>query len=108
MVQSINIKDYINGWFIGNFDPAIINTKDFEIAIKTYNKNQKEKAHYHKIATEITFIVNGKAKMCNKIISSGEGFILKPYDITDFTALTDCTTIVVKIPSVLNDKYDVL
>ena len=62
----MKIEDFIRGWFIGNFEPSLFNTKDFEVGIKKYKKGTKEKAHYHKLAKEFTVVINGIIKMNNK------------------------------------------
>ena len=47
-----DIADFTKGWFIGDFEPSLFKTTDFEIAIKSYQKGDTEKEHYHAIATE--------------------------------------------------------
>ena len=44
------INDYTGGWFIGNFEPSIINTKDFEIAYKKHLKDEVWPTHFHKLS----------------------------------------------------------
>lgn len=100
-----NIDKMVRGWFIGNFEPTMLKTNDCEIAIKKYNAGSYEEKHFHKIATEITVIIRGKVKMFNQIFEEGTIIEVEPGDITDFTALTDTETVVVKIPGVNNDKY---
>jgi len=94
------------GWFVGDFEPSVYLTKDIEIAIKYYNSGDYEENHMHKIATEITVIVNGQAKMSNRIVKTGDIITMFPGDTTDFLALTEVTTVVVKYPSVKKDKYN--
>ena len=56
----------------------------------------------HKIATEITAIVSGKAKMNGRVVSAGEIVVIQPGEARGFEALEDTVTTVVKIPGVLN------
>lgn len=100
-----NLNEMINGWLIGDFEPSIFKTKDFEVAIKKYKKGQVEIEHYHKIATEYTIILKGKVKINALILKSDEILILEPFEKTIFEALTDTTTLVIKMPSAPNDKY---
>lgn len=93
------------GWFIGNFIPSLYLTKDFEIAVKRYESGDYEKKHLHKRATEITVIVEGKAKMKDVIVENGDIVTVLPGEETDFRALTNVITVVVKYPSIKNDKY---
>jgi hypothetical protein len=43
-----DIKDMFRGWFIGNFEPAIFKSKDFEVGILFHSKGEKWPKHYHK------------------------------------------------------------
>ena len=100
-----HIDDMIKGWFIGNFEPTVLNTNDVEVAVKRYKKGEYEELHFHKIATEITVIVEGAVKMLKETYKSGDIITINPGVSTDFKALTDVITVVVKHPGANNDKY---
>lgn len=104
-MKEAKLSEMKKGWFIGNFSPSLYVTNDCEVAYKTYLKGDKEDKHFHKIATEITFIAKGKVKMFDKIYSEGEIVIVEPGDTTGFEALEDTANVVIKIPGVNNDKY---
>ncbi|MDR2667390.1 MAG: hypothetical protein LBB34_04770 [Holosporales bacterium] len=94
------------GWFIGNFSPSMLKTKDCEIAVKSYQKGDYEESHYHKVATEYTTIVSGSIKMNGIEYHVGVIIVMEPNESTDFECLEDGTmSVVVKIPSADNDKY---
>ena len=94
------------GWFIGNFSPSLFKTNDVEVAVKSYNKGDKEQSHYHKIATEYTVIITGRVKMNNIEYIAGDIIVMEPGEVTDFECLEDNTTnVVVKLPGANNDKY---
>jgi hypothetical protein len=93
------------GWFIGNFSPTIFDTNECEVAIKHYKKGDHEKSHYHKIAREFTAIINGQAKMQSIILDEGDIVEISPGESTDFIAISDVSTVVIKIPCVKDDKY---
>jgi mannose-6-phosphate isomerase-like protein (cupin superfamily) len=93
------------GWFVGDFTPTLLATKDVEVAVKNYPAGSHEAAHHHKIATELTVIVSGRARMSGEEIAAGEIVKIYPGQSTDFTALTDVTTVVVKMPCAVGDKY---
>jgi mannose-6-phosphate isomerase-like protein (cupin superfamily) len=99
------IKDFVGGWFIGNFEPSLDNREDFEVSVKYYKAGDVEKRHLHKIATEYTVIAKGKVKMNNEIIEEGTIVKIEKNESTDFEVLEDTITLVVKTPSVKNDKY---
>ena len=95
----------IGGWIIGNFEPSLFKTNDVEIAIKKYCAGDYDFKHYHKIATEYTVIVKGIVEMLGKTYNENDIVIIKTGEITDFKAITDVITVVIKIPGANNDKY---
>ncbi len=99
------LRDFVRGWIVGDFSPSLYKTQDFECAIQRFTKGQKEAVHTHKIATEITVIISGRAEMCGKQVVAGDIIVVKPYEYTGFEALEDTVTAVVKIPGAKNDKY---
>jgi hypothetical protein len=99
------LENMIGGWFIGNFDPSLFKTNDVEVAVKKYVAGDSEAAHYHKIATEYTVIVSGRVRMSGIEYVEGSILTIPPMESTDFQALTDVITVVVKIPGASNDKY---
>ena len=104
-MEHMNLNHMSKGWFIGNFDPSLIKTDDFEVAVKYYSAGDYEAKHLHKISREITVIVDGIAEMNGVQYKTGDIIDIKPNEATDFRAITDVKTTVVKIPSVKNDKY---
>ena len=77
-MEKFNLKDMIGGWFIGNFNPSLYHTNEVEVAVKRYKLGDKAKAHYHKISTEFTVILDGKVRMSGNVFSSGD--IIKIFD----------------------------
>jgi len=105
-MKTYNENMLVKGWFIGNFVPTCISTDVCEVAVKRYKQTDYESSHHHKVATEITFIVEGSVSMNNVIYDKGSIIEISPGESTDFLALTDTITVVVKLPSVKNDKYN--
>lgn len=101
------LDNFIKGWFIGDFEPTLKKTKDFEIGVKRYKSGDHEKKHYHKIADEFTVIISGKFKMGGKECREGDVIHIQPGEIVDFECLETGANVVVKIPSVKGDKYEV-
>jgi hypothetical protein len=100
------LNEMFKGWFIGDFFPTLVSTQDVEVAVKNYYKDDYEPSHHHKIAKEITVIVEGQVRMNDSIYNSGDIIVIEPNESTDFKVLSDkCTTCVVKIPGATNDKY---
>jgi|TARA_B110000008_G_scaffold276538_1_gene315994 hypothetical protein len=105
MIKIDSLDNMVNGWFVGNFNPSILKNTDTEVAIKKYKKGDTESSHYHKIATEITVILDGSVSMNGQKYSDGDIVKINPGVSTNFEALTDVTTVVVKYPGTINDKY---
>jgi len=95
----------VRGWFVGDFEPTLYPTREVEIAVKHYKSGDHEKLHHHAIATELTVIVAGSARMGGRKIGCGMIVVLEPGEASDFTALTDVTAVAVKVPGAQNDKY---
>ena len=104
-MRILKFDDMKRGWFVGDFEPTVFASKEFEVAIKEYHAGQTEEWHYHKIATEITVIFNGVAEMSGRRIGPREIVLLESGEGSDFRAVTDVVTVVVKIPSIMGDKY---
>jgi len=100
-----NIKDMIRGWFIGNFEPSILKTSDFEVGHHFHVTGSEGQNHYHKVTTELNYIVSGKVKVSNKVCEEGDFFMYEPNDVTDVKFIKDTHLIVIKWPSVPSDKY---
>lgn len=98
-------EDYKGGWFVGNFDPAAYKTDQFEVCYKIHHKGEIWDKHYHKVATEINFLVDGEMIIQGKNLKSGDVFVIHPLEIADPVFLTDCKVIIIKTPSNTNDKY---
>jgi quercetin dioxygenase-like cupin family protein len=104
-MEKHNLKDMSKGWFVGNFLPSVLSTEEVEVAVKEYPPKFSEEWHYHKVATEITVIVSGEVEMNGQRFKKGDIIVISPGEGTDFKALTETVTTVVKIPGASNDKY---
>jgi hypothetical protein len=99
------LETMVKGWFVGDFDPAAIRSEHCEVAIKHYAAGDHEAAHYHAVATELTAIVSGRVRMLGREWGAGDIVTVEPGEATDFSALTDVVTVVVKLPSAKDDKF---
>ena len=102
-----SLDEMVGGWIVGNFEPTCLKTTAFEVACKHYEAGASETAHVHRVATELTLIAAGRVSMNGRIFSAGDIILLEPGEATDFHALENATTLVVKMPSVVGDKYPV-
>jgi quercetin dioxygenase-like cupin family protein len=99
------LENMVKGWFVGNFEPNVLQTGAVEVAVKDYQAGEREVWHYHKVATEVTVIVQGEVLMNDQRYVAGDIVRVEPGEGTDFKAVTKTTTVVVKLPGALNDKY---
>lgn len=102
-----NLENMFRGWFIGNFEPAVLKTDQFEVGILFHPKGEKWPKHYHKEAVEINVLMSGKMIINNQLIGPGNIFLLEKNEIAEPEFLEDCTIVCVKTPSVPGDKYEV-
>lgn len=100
-----NLSDFTKGWFIGDFSPSLLPTKNFEVSIKRYKSGSIEMTHHHKVATEFTVIISGKVEMNSRVFQENDIIEIAPGESADFKVIEDTITCVVKLPSVRDDKY---
>lgn len=104
-MKKSHLDQMLKGWFVGDFLPTVLQTRDVEVAVKTYKAGDYEERHYHKVATEITVITQGRVSMNGIEYRQGDIVVIEPLESTDFMALEDCMTTVVKYPGAANDKF---
>lgn len=105
LMKKYSLNAMVKGWFVGNFTPTLFKTNDVEVGVKKYLAGESESLHHHKIATEITVIISGRVRMNGIIYIQGDIIVIDPSEATDFEALEDSVTTVVKFPGANNDKY---
>lgn len=109
------MKDMKRGWFIGDFDDSAFRTEDAEVCFAIHKEGETPRPHVHKVATEITAIIEGKVMITAYeyprptrtvyIFEAGDIFVVPPYTAVAPEILEDTKAIVVKVPSVPGDKY---
>lgn len=93
------------GWFVGNFQPSVLETDKFEVGILSHPSGQEWPAHYHKVAQEINYLVSGDMTVNDVKISVGDIFVIEPGEVAKPVFLQDCQVLCIKVPSVPGDKY---
>jgi len=104
-VKHAHLADMVKGWFVGDFQPAALHSKECEVAVKRYHAGDQEDLHHHRVATEVTVIVSGRVRMLGRIWEAGDIIVVEPGEATAFEALTDAINVVVKLPSQTGDKF---
>lgn len=101
-----NILNYKNGWIVGDFEPSLIKSKEFDIGIVNIKKGFVGDKHFHLIHTEYNIIIQGQVLIYNHgVLSDGDIFIYNPKDKSELEFLEDTTILVIKSPATKNDKY---
>lgn len=101
------LKDYVRGWIIGDFEPTVLRTKDFEVGVLTHPKGEKWPAHYHKESVEYNVLVKGRMTVQNTELNTGDVFIFDKGEVADPVFHEDCTVVCVKVPSLPSDKFEI-
>lgn len=96
----------INGWFIGNFSPSVLKTRDFEVAVKHHKAWEPYVPHVHKETTEYNYLVSGKMLIQDTKLVPGDIFVISPFEMSDPVFIEDCVVVVVRTPSIPGDKYE--
>ena len=100
-----SLEKFTRGWIIGDFEPSVLRTTDFEVGILHHNKGEYIAPHRHDIATEYNVLVSGHMLVNGKDIRPGDVFILSPTEVVSPTVLEESIVVVVKTPSIPNDKH---
>ena len=98
------IDEFTKGWFVGDFSPAILRTKDYEIAVKWYKAGEREPIHKQIIATEITVVIDGQIRLGGETFFKGDVITILPGEFAEFESVTDSALVCLKTPSLPNDK----
>ena len=98
------IEEFVKGWFIGNFQPVLFQTQDFEVAVKMFQAGEKEALHKQLVATEVTVVIEGEIRMRESVFVKGDVITIPPGEFADFQSITDSSLVCIKYPSLPDDK----
>jgi hypothetical protein len=102
-----NINEFTKGWFVGDFTPAVFQSKDFEIGHHKHRRSEKTFPHYHKETTELNYILKGTLMVSGTLLTEGQMWTYEKNEVSDVQFLTDVELIVIRWPSIPSDKYEV-
>jgi anti-sigma factor ChrR (cupin superfamily) len=105
-MKKFKLEDFTRGWVVGNFDPAIWNTTEYEVAVQKFLKGDHPCSHYHLLADEITIVVSGRMDLNGTVYGPGDIILIEKTEEADPRFLEDTTTVVIKNKSVPGDKYN--
>lgn len=98
------IENFTRGWFIGDFEPSLLKTKEFEVALISHDKDEHIPLHYHAKAIEYNVLVLGKMLVNGEEINAGDVFVFSKNEVADVTVLEESKVMCVKVPSMIRDK----
>lgn len=104
---------YFLGQFMGSKGHPLLETDEVEIAYKKLPANfGDKKPHYHKKGVEINIVISGSYKVCIQgeevELNKGDFLVVYPEsELKNISAQEGTELIVVKSPSVPDDKFDI-
>lgn len=104
-MKTFKLSNFTRGWIMGDFEPSLIKTKNFEVKVITYPKGYVDKRHVHRIADEIGVVISGSCKINGTVFTKGDICWTAPGEWVSFETPEECAMTVIKIPSVKGDKY---
>lgn len=100
------------GWFYGNFmGDELLHSEAVEVAKKILPEQDMSSSHYHKVATELTFVIKGCCHLEVEgdgtiELSEGEFIVVHPgTPMRNPKNDPGTEVLVIKFPSVPGDKY---
>lgn len=104
-VEIFKLENFVNGWFIGDFEPSLLKNSGVELAVMNKEKGVgTNDFHYHEKCIEINVLIKGKMKINNKFIQENEIFVFNPNVPSIYEYLEDCTFVVFKNKPSNKDK----
>lgn len=102
------LGDFYRGCIIGDFEPNVLRTGQFEAAVKYHKKGEDYEKHVHRVVTEYNVLVSGRmlveiGKEKHKI-GPQTVFVIHPGEVVKPHFLEDSIVFVIKVPGVRKDK----
>ena len=103
-MKSYRLEDFHKGWFLGDFQPSVFATSEFEVAVKTFQIGDEEPSHKQLVSTEITVVIEGNIRLGDFNFSAGDIIEIPPGEFASFQSLTKSILVCIKFPSIPDDK----
>ena len=104
-MNDANLSDFLGGWLVGSFSPALFSRGDIEVGVKTLKAGFVDEAHYHEKSNEYNVLLKGSLSQNGVVIEEGTIFIFRPGEVSKVSALTDALILVIRDGSGVGDKY---
>jgi quercetin dioxygenase-like cupin family protein len=99
-----NLENYFRGWLIGDFEPSIMRSKEFEVCIAYHQMGEYSPAHFHTKSEEINVVLSGQLTVNGRNLMAGDIFWYHKNEPSDVSFLADTSLLVVRVPSAPGDK----
>ena len=93
------------GWFVGDFERAVVRTKDFEVCWRGNPAGATDTPHLHKVITELQLITEGRMIINGVEFGPGDIYVSDPGEEYRAHYLEDTKVVAIKFPSIPGDKY---
>jgi hypothetical protein len=103
-VDKFKLENFTGGWVVGNFMPTLFTNIHVEVGVKFFSPGTIEPVHAQIRATEITIIHEGRVRIGDTNLESGEVLIIYPGEFADFEAFSNGSLTCIKFPSIPSDK----
>jgi hypothetical protein len=103
-MREYDVSQFKLGWFIGDFEPTVLKTSEFEVCYRVQKQGEIHQPHYHPIGTEINYLIKGELRINGQLFVGPTVFVIDPGEPAYPICETDCELIIVKTPSLPNDK----
>lgn len=104
-MQFHNLGDFKGGWIIGDFNPSILRTPSFEVCVTFHGKEEPTVKHFHAKSKEYNIVLDGEIAVNGRNLGKGDIFIYEENEVSDVHFLSDTSLLVVRVPSLPEDKY---
>jgi hypothetical protein len=104
-MREYNPNHFKGGWFMGDFEPSLLRVPGFEVGVKHHKKGEYHEPHYHAVATEYNYLLDGVLIINDHKFVAPTIFVVEPGESVYPHFETDCTLCIIKVPSVPGDKY---
>ncbi len=102
----MNIKDYLDGWLIGDFTPCLINSKDVEVGLRSFFPYEYEGFYKREKTKEFIIIINGEVLIDDIVYSKGDIVEIDPGVVYDIMPISKVDALIIKDRSGADRVYN--
>lgn len=104
MPEFYDILGFKNGWIMGNFEPSILKTPEFEVCVIEHAAGEVSVPHYHTSSTEYNVVLKGRLEVNGQILTKGQIFVYYTNEVSNVRFIENSELLVIRVPSAPHDK----